>query len=155
MNKRDITEKQTNFEAWVATLEERIFDWLMKMTAEQKNLFDYSIESLNEVEKYLISKYQIEDLRDERNKFAIDGAASYIYSVFMKHLPNYQCLIELKDKKSLLYNQPAINTIPRVGVDFSPYFFLPSIIYLKGVGDFRFQLENKIKKYLEEYGDKK
>ena len=40
MNKRDITEKQTNFEAWVATLKERIFDWLMKMTDEQKKLFD-------------------------------------------------------------------------------------------------------------------
>ena len=127
----------------------------MKMTDEQKKLFDYSLESLDEVQKYLIGKYELEDLRDDNNKFDIDGAASYVYSVFMKHLPNYQCLIELKDKKSLLYNQPAINTIPRVGVDFSTYFFLPRIINLKRIGDFRFQLENKIKKFLEEYGDKK
>ncbi|MES2516614.1 MAG: hypothetical protein V4585_00820 [Bacteroidota bacterium] len=155
MNKKDITEKQANFEAWVATLEERIFDWLMKMTDEQKKLFDYSIESLDEVQKYLISKYELEDLSDDNNKFDIDGAASYVYSVFIKHLPNYQCLIELKDKKSLLYNQPAINTIPRRGVDFSPYFFLPRIINLKRTGDFKFKIEIMIKDYLEEYGDKK
>jgi hypothetical protein len=155
MNKKDIKEKQANFEAWVATLDERIFDWLMKMSDEQKKLFDYSIESLDGVQKYLINKYELEDLGDERNKFAIDGAASYVYSVFMKHLPNYQCLIELKDNKSLLYNQPAINTIPRIGVDFSPYFFLPRIINLKRVGDFRFKIEIMIKDYLEEYGDKK
>jgi hypothetical protein len=155
MNKREIKEKQDNFEAWVATLDERIFDWLMKMTDEQKRLFDYSIESLDEVQKYLISKYELEDLSDDNNKFDIDCAASYVYSVFMKHLPNYQCLIELKDKKNLQFNQPAINTIPRIGVDFSPYFFLPSIINLKRIGDFRFQLENTTKNYLEEYGDKK
>lgn len=154
MSKRDITEKQTNFEAWVVTLEERIFDWLVKMTDEQKKSFDYSIESLDEAEKYLISKYILEDLRDESNKFDIDGAASYVYSVFMKHLPNYQCLIELKDKKSLLYNQPAINTIPRLGVDFSPYFFLPRIINLKRIGDFKFKIDIMIKDYSEEYGDK-
>ena len=54
MSKKKIKEKQANFEAWVATLDERIFDWLMKMTDEQKKLFDYSIESLDEVQKYLI-----------------------------------------------------------------------------------------------------
>lgn len=155
MNKREINEKQANFEAWVATLDERIFDWLMKMTDKQKKLFDYSLESLDEVQKYLIGKYELEDLRDDNNKFDIDGVASYVYSVFMKHLPNYQCLIELKDKKNLLYNQPAINTIPRVGVDFSPYFFLPRIINLKRIGDFKFKIEIMIKDYLEEYGDKK
>lgn len=154
MTKKEIKEKQANFEAWVATLDERIFDWLMKMTKEQKRLFDYSIESLDEVEKYLTGKYELEDLSDGSNKFDIDGAASYVYSVFMKHLPNYQCLIELKDKRSLLFNIPAINTNPRIGVDFSPYFFLPRIINLKRIGDFRFKIEIMIKDFLEEYGDR-
>ncbi|MDZ7897701.1 MAG: hypothetical protein U5N85_06690 [Arcicella sp.] len=154
MTKKEIKEKQANFEAWVATLDERIFDWLMKMTKEQKRLFDYSIESLDEVEKYLTGKYELEDLSDGSNKFDIDGAASYVYSVFMKHLPNYQCLIELKDKRSLLFNIPAINTNPRIGVDFSPYFFLLRIINLKRIGDFRFKIEIMIKDFLEEYGDR-
>ncbi|MBP7821617.1 MAG: hypothetical protein KA010_01760 [Saprospiraceae bacterium] len=144
---------QTNFEAWVATLDERIFDWLQRMTEDEKKFFDYSIESLDEVQKYLISKYELYDLKDERNKYAIDGAASYVYAVYMKHLPNYQCRIELKDKKNLMFNLPAINTNPRVGVDFSPYFFLPSIINLKRISDFRTDLEWMKKNYLEQYGD--
>lgn len=152
MKQGELKDMQTDFEAWVATLDERIFDWLQKMNDEQKLIFDYSIASLDEVERYLISKYKLDDIRDERNKYAIDGAASYVYSVFMKQLPNYQCITELKDKKNLLFNLPAINTNPRVGVDFSPYFFLPRIINLKRIGDFRTKLEWMKKTYLGQYG---
>jgi hypothetical protein len=84
MRKSELKEKKANFEAWVATLDERVFDWLRNMDGEQKKLFDHSIESLDEVEKYLIGKYGLEDLRDERNKFAIDGAASYVSSGSVK-----------------------------------------------------------------------
>ena len=152
MKKSELTRMQIGFESWVATLDERIFDWLQKMPEDQKILFDYSLESLDEVQKYLINKYNLDDLRNERNKYGVDGAASYVYSVFMKHLPNYQCRTELKDQKNLLFNLPAINTDPRVGVDFSPYFFLPRIINLKTTNDFRYILESKTKQYLEQYG---
>jgi hypothetical protein len=99
MSKNETRPLQSNFEAWVATIDERIFDWLMKMGDEEKKLFDYSPSSLDEVERYLIGKYTIEDLRNEHHKFSIDGAASYVYCIFMKNLPNYQCLIEFNDDR--------------------------------------------------------
>lgn len=142
-------EKQNNFEAWVATLDERIYDWLCTLNKEQRLLLDFSIDSLDVVERHLINRYKIEDLSNVKFKYSIDGAASYVYKVFKIHLPNYKCITELNNERDVLFNLPAITTEPPVGMPFSPYFYIPSIINLKRVGDFKFQLLNTRRKYDE------
>jgi len=152
MTKEDKSEKFENFKAWIQTMDERIFDWKQTLGQETKIQFDYSIQSLDNIEIYLTSKYNLEDLKNQENKIEIDACLSYVLEVFRRNLPTNEFFIELEDEKNVLFNRPAINTKPKVGMDFSPYYFLPSIINLKRVGDFKKQFEIKKRKYSEEYG---
>jgi len=145
-------EKQENFEAWLATIDERISDWIQSLSAREATLFDYSVDSLDEIEKYLINIFDLEDLKNEKNKVTIDAAASYILKVFSIHWSSHKFKIELEDEKNILFNRPSICTLPEIGMAFSPYQILPSTLNLKRVGGFRKILESKKKQYLEKYG---
>lgn len=155
MNMFNKEEKRENFEAWVATIDERILDWFQSLSKEKICLFDYSIDSLDEMEKYLINNYSLEDLRDVKNKISIDAAASYIIKVFSIHWESHEFKIELDDEKNILFNRPSIITVPEIGMAFSPYQILPSTLNLKRVGGFRKILESKKRQYDEKYGDTK
>lgn len=146
-------EKRKNFESWVATIDERLIDWFNVLDEGYRTLFDYSVASLDEVEKYLISKYELEDLKESKNKYDIDGAASYIIKVFATHWAKHKFTIELDDERNILFNRPAIITDPAIGMAFSPYRIIPSTLNLKRVGGFRKILEAKRKQYLEKYPD--
>lgn len=152
MNKEAKIQKRINFEAWISTMDERIHDWILTLNKKQKLKFDFSPESLNELEIYLTNKFNLEDLSAQQNKFEIDACMSYVLKVFQTNLETKQFSIELDDDRNVLYNRPSINTKPKVGMDFSPYYFLPSIINLKRVGDFKKQLHLKQSKYNQEYG---
>lgn len=155
MTQEEKNEKLENFNFWIQTIEERILDWKQTLNQETKNQFDYSVQSLDKIESYLTSKYELEDLSNQQNKIEIDACLSYVLEVFRRNLPTNEFLIELEDEKNVLFNRPAVNTKPKVGMDFSPYYFLPSIINLKRVGDFRKQFEIKMRKYSEEYSNEK
>lgn len=153
MDKINKQEKRENFDAWIATIDERISDWFQGLSKEEVSLFDYSIDSLDEIEKYLINNYSLEDLRDVKNKISIDAAASYIIKVFSIHWKSHEFRIELDDEKNILFNRPSICTVPEIGMAFSPYQILPSTLNLKRVGGFRKILESKKRQYDEKYGD--
>ena len=155
MNKFNKAEKRENFEAWIATIDERISDWFQSLSKEEVALFDYSVNSLDEIEKYLINNYSLDDLRDVKNKIPIDAAASYIIKVFSIHWKSHEFKIELDDEKNILFNRPSISTVPEIGMAFSPYQILPSTLNLKRVGGVRKILESKKRQYDEKYGDKK
>lgn len=154
MNEWIKKEKQENFDAWIATIDERISDWFQGLSKEDVSLFDYSIDSLDEIERYLIKNYQLENLKDEKNKISIDAAASYIIKVFSIHWKSHKFKIELDDEKNVLFNRPSIITDPEIGMAFSPYYFLPSILNLKRVGDLKHVLKTKWRQYNEKYCDK-
>jgi len=146
-------EKQQNFDAWVQTIDERIYDWFSYLEKDIKQRLDYSIDSLNVVEEYLVSKYSLQDFRDQQNKNEIDAAASYIIKVFELNWPKAKYVIELDDIKNILYNRPAIITQPKIGMAFSPYQILPSTINLRRIGGFKKILETIKNKYHAKYGE--
>lgn len=145
-------EKRENFEAWIETIDERLSDWFSTLKPELRSLLDYTPASLDEIEKYLINKYELNDLRDPENKHDIDAVASYIIKVFFLNWPKPKYTIELDDEKNILFNRPAIMTNPGIGMAFSPYQILPSTLNSKRVGVFRKILESKKRQYLEKYG---
>lgn len=148
--------KQDNikiFEAWVATIDERICDWFQTLSPNELERFDYSIESLDDVERYLIENYSLDDFKDVSNRRSIDAIASYMLKVFSQHWKYYKFKIELEDERNILYNRPSIITDPEIGMAFSPYFLLPRILNLKRVGDLQHLLKTKWKQYVEKYGE--
>ena len=150
-----IQEKKENFEAWVALIDDRVEDWFMTLPLAQKNKFDYTMDSLDEIQRYMISKFVVDDLRDQRNKMEIDAIASYVMRVFSKHVPNPEFVVELKDERNMLYNLPAIITKPKTSSAFSPYFYFLSIVNLKEVGTFKHALNYMIQNYNDAVGNKK
>ncbi|MEM6377518.1 MAG: hypothetical protein AAF705_04850, partial [Bacteroidota bacterium] len=82
MNESWKKEKQENFEAWIKTIEDRLQDWYARLSQDYIERFDYSIGSLDEIEKYLIEKYELSDLKNPENKIEIDAIASYVIKVF-------------------------------------------------------------------------
>ncbi|WP_405225708.1 hypothetical protein [Dokdonia sp. Asnod1-B02] len=136
--------KKLNFDAWVDLIDERILDWRNGLNTELKCNLDFSIDSLDLIEKYLFENFTLESIKSTENKLQIDGAASYAIKVFEKHWTNSQYVIELDDKKNVLYNRPAIITNPPKGAAFSPYMFIPAIINLKKTGIFRKNLESRL-----------
>lgn len=148
-------EKRANFEAWIQTLETRLAKWFSMIDPQFAATLDFSPESLDEVEKYLVEKYDLKDLKNPKNKTEIDAAASYILKVFSLNWSNPRYVIELDDEKNILFNRPAIITQPQIGMAFSPYQILPSTINLKRIGGMRKVLESKKRQYAERYGSKK
>ena len=154
MEKNESNEKMVNFNAWVELIEDRIEDWFATLSKEVKSKFDYSIDSLDEIEKYLIENFELESLNNENNKNEFDAICSYVIKVFKLKWPNSEYVIELNDKSNVLYNRPAVITNPKIGMAFSPFQFLPSIINLKRVGAFRKTFNYTYSKYNETYGEK-
>lgn len=146
-------EKRNNFEAWIERIDERLLDWFLFIDSDYKRLFNYSVDSLDDIEKYLINKYELKDLSDINNKHEIDAIASYIIKVFAINWPKYKFVIELDDEKNLLFNRPAITTDPEIGMAFSPFQILPSTVNLKRVGGFKKILKSKKRQYMEKYGE--
>ncbi len=146
-------EKLDNFNSWIETLENRVFIWLDSLPEKSKAYFNFSIESLDEVERYLISKYELNDLQDVSSKSDIDGSLSYVIKVFEENWPNTKYVIELDDEKNILFNIPAIVTQPQIGAAFSPFMFVRGILNLKRTGIFRKNLESRLKQYVTKYGE--
>ena len=148
--------KLENFNAWILTIDERIYDWMHYLPKQQVEKFDYSVKSLDEVEIYLIKNYELNDLQDKTNnqiKFEIDAAASYVLKVFQLNWPKTVFTIELDDERNILFNRPAIRLVPPIGMDFSPFGIIPSTLNLKRVGGFRKIYEALEKRYFTEFGD--
>lgn len=124
----ELTNEIQVFQAWVEMMPERIDSWLSELPEEKRSFFDYSIESLDRVEDYLISRFTLEDLKDQSRKFEFDAVVCYTLKVFEKHWTRSEFRIELEDKSNILYKVPAIRKIPAEGADFSPYMMFPPII---------------------------
>ena len=137
-------QKIINFNSWISTMDDRISDWLETLSKNDFLVFDFSVNSLDEMEKYLIEKYELKDLNNSNNKIEIDACMSYVLEVFRKNWTKSEFTIELKDEKNILFNRPAIRVIPAKGMDFSPYQILPSIINLKKVGRYRKIYDSKL-----------
>jgi len=136
-------EKRENFNAWVETIEERILDWEHSLGEGIRSKLDYSIGSLDEIEKYLVNRFKLQDLENDQNRWEIDAIASYVMKVFEKNWSSWKYVLELDDDQSILFNKPAIITQPQIGTAFSPYMFIRAIINTGRIGVFRKNLESR------------
>jgi len=65
MNREDKNQKRKNFKAWISTMDERIDDWTLTLNQKQRLKFDFSPDSLDEIETYLTNKFNLENLSDK------------------------------------------------------------------------------------------
>ena len=89
-----------NFEEWIILIPFKM-EYFTDTCAKENNLkLDYSIESLDELENWILSNYsEIKDLINDTK--TLDYLAVYIGETFRKHIGG-EWFIDLKNKKKRL-----------------------------------------------------
>ena len=101
-----ITEEQ--FEYWLADMDDALERFFATLPDEVRNQLDYSPQSLDVLEKWLLSKYsKMDELQRPSESRALDGMARYVGETFRKNLGGHW-EIRLDDPKYVYYGMPQI-----------------------------------------------
>jgi hypothetical protein len=120
-----IEERKEKFDNWVDNLDDFIetaFDLLPENISEQ---MDYSIESLDKLEDYLLKTYTSEQFNAIANKDLLGGLAAYFGETARQNASNGYWSIDLVNKKNVYYNLP-IMVSEKVKFTISPYQLVAS-----------------------------
>ncbi|MEY4938156.1 MAG: hypothetical protein RIS64_4517 [Bacteroidota bacterium] len=121
--------KRDKFEWWLTVNPDRLLD-LFKILPEELNL-DYSIDSLNRLEIFLINHYTAETIVLKENHTLLDNLSRYVGEVARRHLKKAKWDVILKDKKNIYYNIPIINAPYIFGEQFCPLYTITTAISRK------------------------
>jgi hypothetical protein len=147
MTKKEKEEKLENFKTWITFIDDRVNDWKKEIPEDIVKQLDWSLESLHEVERYILNNYTREHILNQENKKAIDALASYIGETFRLHLPNARWNLELDDKRNIDFNTPTIVTNPPAGAPISPFPMILRILNDKSGGVLRRIFEGTMSVY--------
>lgn len=101
--------EREKFERWRAEMSNRIDEWIESHDLCDLNL-DFSVNSLENLEDFLINSYTIEDLDDEINRPKLDAAVSYIGETIINSLGESRWIIYLDDESNIYYGLPCVLT---------------------------------------------
>ena len=95
-----------NFEEWIILIDSKMEYFTDAFAGENNLKLDYSIESLDEIENWILTNYsEIKDLiGDAKN---LDYLTVYIGETFRKHIGG-EWFIDLKNKKNAYYSMPVL-----------------------------------------------
>ncbi|MCD7898552.1 MAG: hypothetical protein LUH22_01365 [Bacteroides sp.] len=99
---------QDNFQEWIYYISDKM-DFFTGEFAKTNNLIlDYSIESLNEVENWIIVNYKtIDELINDSQM--LDLLTIYIGETFRKHIGG-KWYIDLENKENVYYHMPVLTS---------------------------------------------
>ncbi len=94
-----INEIQGNEERynWWLTIMPDTLMYLSTLPREIRKKLDYSVDSLDVIEKYLMENYELAEMKLPENKLAIDLFARYIGETFRKNLTDIIWEMEKKE----------------------------------------------------------
>ena len=119
-------EMEITFNWWITCIPDKI-NFLKKYIEDFNlniNIVDYSLESLNQLESYLIENYSIESIKSDEDLF--DSIASYIGTVYKKNIPQSKWFVELNDTKYIYFNKPEL--IVEKLTSFQPHSYITTAI---------------------------
>ena len=104
---------EENFEEWIILIDSKM-DYFTDAFAKENNLkLDYSIESLNEIENWILTNYsEIKDLIGDAK--TLDYLTVYIGETFRKYIGG-EWFIDLKNKKNAYYSMPVLTSPDYIG----------------------------------------
>lgn len=102
-------DKRKKFESWIAGISNRIDEWIECFPPGNLS-FDFSIESLENLEGFLLSNYVVEDLENEVKRKELDGAVSYIGETIINVLRGAKWVIYLDDESNIYFGLPCVLT---------------------------------------------
>lgn len=98
-----------DFECWVMQMDEAIDEFANDtLPADLANGLDYSLESLDSLEMWLLDVYpDIPSVLQDSEKTVVDGASRYVGEVFRKQLGGIWS-IDLVNPKNVYFNIPVV-----------------------------------------------
>lgn len=142
MTEEEKEDKKAVFMEWTTFIEDRVNSWLESANPEIREYLDYSPESLERVEQYLLNNYHKETLAMQENKIPIDALVSYYGETLRRNIPGSTWYIELDDDTSVDFSSPAVRAPigPLLGL-----YWLLKRVFAKNSGDFLYSLYQKMK----------
>ena len=102
-----------NFEEWIILIDSKMEYFTDAFAGENNLKLDYSIESLDEIENWILTNYrEIKDLIGDAK--TLDYLTVYIGETFRKHIGG-EWFIDLKNKKNAYYSMPVLTSPDYIG----------------------------------------
>ena len=96
------------FQYWLMDMDDAIARLIQSAPTNLADKLDFSPESLNVLEEFILSKYPtIIDIKKPTEAKAVDSLARYVGQVFRKHLGG-KWGIEFNDRKNVFYGLPQL-----------------------------------------------
>jgi hypothetical protein len=113
-------ENKDLFEFWLMDMDEALDNFLKALPDDTRQCMNYSPNSLQVLEEWLLSKYSDTDVMLSMSESKlVDGAARYIGEVFRKTLGG-KWFVDFKDEKNAFYGLPQLNSMPGQKIQVCP-----------------------------------
>lgn len=104
-----MTTEGDQFQFWLMDMSDAIDRFLQSVPTQVATRLDYSPESLNVIEEYILDRYPtIDDIKKQSEAKTVDGIARYVGQVFRKHFGG-KWIIDFSDKKNAFYGLPQLS----------------------------------------------
>jgi hypothetical protein len=130
----DLNGKEDNYAWWLNIMPDEM-PRLSILPKDVRNRLDYSLGSLDVIEKYIADNYTAEEIRDRRNRFACDIFIRYIGETFRKNFPGLYWCFELVSERSEYYGIPVLRSLDEKMQPLTPSVWLTTLIH-SGEGNF-------------------
>lgn len=123
--KKEVLEEIFNW--WITFIPDKIFALEEKLPENLKDKLDFSVASLEILEKYLLENYTLEGMMQDEEMW--DYCASYIGYTYKKNIFKAEWHIDLNDKNNIFYNMPCLH-IPNL-MSFVPHSYVTALLSKK------------------------
>lgn len=141
-SKHDIED---NFEWWITCIPDKINRLEELIPKDIFGKLDYSIESFNVLEEYLLSKYTIKQVKN--NPELHDCLASYLGTTYRRNIQKSEWYVELENEKDAFYGIPILRVSNLI--TFEPHSYVTTLLDRKK-GNLLSSTLERHKKYLTE-----
>jgi hypothetical protein len=124
-----------DFQWWITLIPDRIEELKQSLPKNISDQLDRSIDSLDILEKYLLSNYTAEKIHEHENASVYDGLARYIGSTLNRNIENAEWYIELEDQDDVYYNVPVLVFKDFEEPPLSPFAAI-SMIFYENTGEY-------------------
>src|ERR1700761_3492085 len=123
----DLNCKEENYVWWLNIMSDEM-PRISILPKDVRNQLDYSLASLDILEKYILENYTVEELKDKKNKFARDLFARYIGETYRKNIPELYWSFESEDEQHKYYGVPVLQRIAEEGPPMAPSEWLMDLV---------------------------
>jgi hypothetical protein len=131
-------ELHENFLEWTTYTRDRFLKWVSQID-DLKSKLDWTPESLQIIENYLLEHFSYEDILNKTNNSSIDAIISYVGDTIRINIPEMIWEINIDDKSDVYFNLPCLR--PKLGVPTSPHDLIKRSLGTREIGLIKFTFD--------------